>query len=173
MRTPPHLVVALFAAAVLAACTQGAARQEPPATGAAQPAAAAAPAAPMTESAALAAAAADTAGARRLTGVEYRRAVFGNTMVREMAGGGSMAIQVGPDGQQMLRLATPQGQTGTDQGRQDVQGDRICSRWERIDAGRTTCFAYFLRDGTLIAVDLSGRFAPTSYRLRRGPLPGA
>jgi hypothetical protein len=173
MTTPRHAMMAatLAAAALFAAgCTTTAPRQQAPATqaAAAPPAAAAVPG---NEATVLAAAASHTSGARRLSGEEYRRIVAGNTLVRQTAGGGTMMIHLEPDGRQTLRLTNAAGQSGSDRGRQEIAADRVCSRWDRIEPGRQTCFAWFVRGGTLIAVDLSGRFTPVEYQIRRGGLP--
>lgn len=175
MTTPRHATMAatLAVAAIFAAgCTTTEPRQQAAATqAAAAPPAAAAPAAPQDEATVLAAAASHTSGARRLSGEEYRRLVAGNTLVRQTAGGGTMMIHLARDGRQTLRLTNAAGQSGGDQGEQQIAADRVCSRWERIEPGRQTCFAWFVRGGTLIAVDLSGRFTPVEYQIRRGALP--
>lgn len=173
-RTATRAATIAFAALFAAGCTASAPRQQAPATQAAAApaaAAAAAPAAPQDEATVLAAAGPQTTGARRLSGEEYRRLVAGNTLVRQTAGGGTMMIHLARDGRQTLRLTNASGQTGGDQGRQEIGGDRVCSRWERIEPGRQTCFAWFVRGGTLIAVDLSGRFTPVEYQVRRGAMP--
>lgn len=120
------------------------------------------------EAATLAAAAGQTRGGRRLSGAEYRRLAFGNTMWRPAFNGGSMTVHIGTDGRQALRLVNAAGQTLGDRGTVVIEGDRVCSRWERIAGGRLICFAYFLVDGGLVAVDLSGQAEPTRFELRPG-----
>jgi hypothetical protein len=107
-------------------------------------------------------------GGRRLGGAEYQRMVFGNTLDRQLPNGGRLSILVGADGSQRLRLVGAGGQTGSDQGRQEIRGDQICSSWQRISGGRQTCFAYYQLENSLIAVDVSGELQPTRFQL----LPG-
>jgi hypothetical protein len=120
------------------------------------------------EAATLAAAASQTRGGRRLSGAEYRRLAFGNTLWRPAFNGGSMTVHITAEGRQVLRLVNATGQTLGDRGTIVIEGDRVCSRWERIAGGRLICFAYFLVDGGLIAVDLSGQAEPTRFELRPG-----
>lgn len=107
-------------------------------------------------------------GGQRLTGAEFRQTVMGNTLDRRMPNGARLLMHVGVDGQQRMRIVTPTGQSATDQGSVTIEEDRICSRWTRIDAGRTTCFAYFRLGQSLVAIDLSGAMQPTRFEL----LPG-
>jgi hypothetical protein len=107
-------------------------------------------------------------GAQRVSGAEYRRLVFGNSLERRMASGAEMLIFVDSNGRQSLRIRGVDGRDGRDSGTVALQGDAVCSRWSRIDAGRQTCFAYFLFEGALVAVDLAGELQPTRFELRPG-----
>ena len=107
-------------------------------------------------------------GAQRLSGAEYRRLVFGNSLERRMPSGAEMLIFVDSNGRQSLRIRGVDGRDGRDAGTQTLNGDSVCSRWSRIDAGRQSCFAYFLFDGALVAVDLAGELQPTRFDIRPG-----
>ncbi len=107
-------------------------------------------------------------GAQRVSGAEYRRLVFGNSLERRMASGAEMLIFVDSNGRQNLRIRGVDGRDGRDQGTLSLNGDQVCSRWSRIDAGRQSCFAYFLFEGALVAVDLTGELQPTRFELRPG-----
>jgi len=120
------------------------------------------------EAAVLAAAGPALAGARRLSGGEVRRLVYGNTLARRADSGVLTLIHVSRDGQQRLRITTPAGQSGSDRGSITLDGDRVCARWERIGEGRPLCFAYFLRDGAIVMVDLAGQMTPSRFELRPG-----
>lgn len=119
----------------------------------------------------LSAAATAAPGARRLSGVEVRRIVFGNTLLRQAEGGTVTQIYIGRDGQQSLRMTNAAGQSATDRGSASLDGDRVCSRWERIAQGRPLCFAYLLDGASVIMVDLSGQTQPTAFQLRPGAPP--
>ncbi len=107
-------------------------------------------------------------GGQRLSGDEFRQAVFGNTLDRRLPNGTRLMMHVAGDGEQRLRLVTGTGQTANDRGRVTINGNEVCSSWERIDAGRPTCFAYFRLGEALVAIDLSGAMTPTRFAL----LPG-
>lgn len=107
-------------------------------------------------------------GGQRLSGEEFRALVFGNTLDRRLPNGTRLTMHVATDGSQRLRLTAPNGQRGADRGRIEIRGNEICSSWERIDAGRETCFAYFRLGEALIAIDLSGQIEPTRFALLRG-----
>ncbi len=126
-------------------------------------------AAPATVPAALPQPAPEAPQGRRLSGAEYRRLVYGNTLQRQMVNGGTMTILVGAEGQQVLRLVAPDGQRGSDRGRSTISEDRICWRWTRINPSQETCFGYYLQpDGALLAIDLANGLTPTRFELRPG-----
>jgi hypothetical protein len=160
-RYPAWLPALLLA---LGACTpEGRAPQTSGLQGGAQPVVARAPA-PIVETPE-----ADLTGARQITGAEYRRLVFGNTLSRASQAGGRLVVHVGRDGRHTLRLETPTGQVGTDRGEQTVNADQVCWRFDRINAGRQACYTYHLTvDGGLVAVDPSGAIRPARYELRPG-----
>lgn len=107
-------------------------------------------------------------GGQRMTGPEFRQVVFGNTLDRRLPNGARMLMHVAADGQQRMRIVTPAGQSATDSGTITVEDDRVCSRWTRIDSGRTSCFAYFRLGQSLVAIDLSATLQPTRFEV----LPG-
>lgn len=107
-------------------------------------------------------------GGQRLSGDEFRRMVFGNTLDRRLPNGTRLMMHVAGNGEQRLRLVTGSGQTATDRGRVNINGNEVCASWEKIDAGRPTCFAYFRLGEALIAIDLAGTMTPTRFAL----LPG-
>jgi hypothetical protein len=110
----------------------------------------------------------EVTGGQRLSGEEFRAAVFGNTLDRRLPNGARLSMHVATDGSQRLRLTAPGGQRGTDRGRIDIRGNEICSSWERIDQGRPTCFAYFRLGSSLVAIDLAGQIEPTRFEVLRG-----
>ncbi|WP_137127776.1 hypothetical protein [Roseomonas sp. HF4] len=107
-------------------------------------------------------------GGTRLTGPEFRQAVFGNTLDRSLPNGARLLMHVAADGEQRLRIVGTNGQRATDRGRIAINGDEICTSWDRIDAGRQNCFAYFRLGESLVAIEMSGAMTPTRFNL----LPG-
>lgn len=131
-----------------------------------QPETAGTPATGVT--AAAAADAPQVVGGRRLTGTEFRRMVFGNTLDRRLPNGSRLLVHIGADGSQRLRLTGVQGQSATDRGSVTIRGDEVCSRWERIAGGQPTCFAYYQLGQSLVAIDLAGAMTPTRFELQQG-----
>ncbi|MBW8268335.1 hypothetical protein [Caldovatus aquaticus] len=157
MRTSLLLLSGALALAA-AGCAGG---PEPGAASPAQPAASAAqagPARPVPQ----------VVGGQRLSGEEFRRLVFGNTLDRRLPNGSRLTMHIAADGSQRLRLVGVGGQTATDRGRVVVQGDEVCSSWEKIEGGRPTCFAWFRLGESLVAIDVSGAISPTRFELLRG-----
>lgn len=141
---------------------------EPSAVSAAPPAAPSAPAVTATAPAQPSRPVPQVVGGRRLSGAEFRRLVFGNTLDRRLPNGSRLTMHVAADGSQRLRLVGAGGQTATDRGRIVVQGDEVCSSWEKIQEGRPTCFAWFRLGESLVAIDVSGALSPTRFELLRG-----
>lgn len=107
-------------------------------------------------------------GGERLSGTAFRGLVFGNTLDRRLPNGARMVMHVAPDGEQRLRIVTERGQSATDRGRISIDGDEICSAWQRIDAGRPTCFAWFRLGGSVVAIDPQGAIQPTRFEVLAG-----
>lgn len=110
----------------------------------------------------------EVVGGQRLSGPEFRQLVFGNTLDRQLPNGARLLMHVAADGEQRLRIVGTNGQRATDRGRLDINGDEICTRWERIDAGRQNCFAYFRLGGSLVAIEMTGAMSPTRFDLLQG-----
>jgi hypothetical protein len=141
---------------LLAACAQNGAPPGAPSPGASAPPVQASPAD------------FNVTGGKRLSADEFRRLAVGNTLDRRMPNGSRLMVFIAADGSQRLKLQGLNGQTGTDRGQLSYRGDRVCSTWQRINAGQETCFAYFQLGQDLVAIDLAGAMAPTRFSLVRG-----
>jgi hypothetical protein len=104
----------------------------------------------------------------RLTEGQYRVLVLGNTLSRPLANGVDTQIYTDPDGRQSMRISALNGATATDTGRQTLEGNLACWRWNKAGGGKKMCFEYYWNGRLLTIVSMDGEVQPAQFLIRKG-----
>lgn len=103
---------------------------------------------------------------KSLTKVGFLQLTSGNTLFRPLADGGRTRIYVSPEGDLMMRITNPAGQTATETGMQSVNTKGVC--WSLKGQSEPLCFSPYWNGRLLTLYFNNSKILPAQFLVQPG-----